>query len=126
MNTARMAGILIMVFTGLIWIMAIGGQANAQTYPALVAPAESSGHGKIMEGIRHYNKGHWGQALDFFDEAAKKDPKLAEAHYNAALCLDKLNLHTDAVDSFKKALGLAPENPAITESSILKSHLEMP
>jgi len=39
--------------------------------------------------------------------------------------LDKMRNHEEATDAFKQAAALAPENPAITDSSILKKHLGM-
>jgi len=33
--------------------------------------------------------------------------------------------HEEATDAFKQAAALAPKNPAITDSSILKKHLGM-
>jgi Flp pilus assembly protein TadD len=39
--------------------------------------------------------------------------------------LDKMGKHEDATASFKKALELAPNDPAIKESEILKKHVGM-
>ena len=51
------------------------------------------------------------------------DGKLAEAHYNLALSLDKLGKHEEATTHFKKAAELAPKNPKIVDSPILKKHI---
>ena len=75
------------------------------------------------EGIAHYNLGHWDMAKTHFEAAIKADPKLAEAHYNLALSLDKLGAHTDATDHFKKAAELAPGNTAITDSVTYRRHV---
>jgi tetratricopeptide (TPR) repeat protein len=79
---------------------------------ALMAPASSPGRAINDEGVGHYKQGHW-------------DANLAEAHYNLALSLDKMGKHEDATGSFKKAAELAPTNPAIKDSPILKKHLGM-
>ena len=66
--------------------------------------------------------------VDFVERAKrffKADANLAEAHYNLALSLDKMGKHEDATGSFKKAAELAPTNPAIKDSPILKKHLGM-
>ncbi|TMQ31015.1 MAG: tetratricopeptide repeat protein [Nitrospirae bacterium] len=57
--------------------------------------------------------------------ALKADAKLAEANYTVGRSLDKMRNHEEATDAFKQAAALAPENPAITDSSILKKHLGM-
>lgn len=98
---------------------------NAQTAPALSAPTGAEDGGHNAEGIQHYNKAHWGKAEEHFREAVKADPKLAEAHYNLALSLDKLGKHREAVKFFGSAFKLAPDNPSIAGSKILKAHLGM-
>jgi len=78
------------------------------------------------EGIAHYNMGHWSVARDHFVSAIKADPNLAESHFNLALALDKLDLHSEATTHFKKAAELAPGNSAITQSSAYRSHTASP
>ncbi len=92
---------------------------------ALMAPAGSLGRADNDEGVSHYKQGHWDVASDWFKKAIKADPNLAEASYNLALSLDKMGKHEDATASFKKAAELAPTNPAIKDSPILKKHLGM-
>jgi Tfp pilus assembly protein PilF len=92
---------------------------------ALMAPASSPGRAINDEGVGHYKQGHWDVASEGFKKAIKADSNLAEAHYNLALSLDKMGKHEDATGSFKKAAELAPTNPAIKDSPILKKHLGM-
>ena len=92
---------------------------------ALMSPASSPGKPDNDEGVGHYKQGHWDVATDWFKKAVKADPNLAEAHYNLALSLDKMGKHEDATAAFKKAAELAPANPAIKDSAILKKHLGM-
>ena len=92
---------------------------------ALMAPPSSPGRAINDEGVGHYKQGHWDVASEGFKKAIKADPNLAEAHYNSALSLDKMGKHEDATASFKKAAELAPTNPAIKDSPILKKHLGM-
>jgi Flp pilus assembly protein TadD len=77
------------------------------------------------EGIEHFGQGHWDVAKKHFMEAAKEDPKSAEAHYNLGLVLDKSGDHKAATEHFKTALELGKENPEIQNSGILKAHLKM-
>jgi Flp pilus assembly protein TadD len=100
---------------------AVTTSAGADT--ALMSPASSPGRADNDEGVGHYKQGHWDVATDWFKKAVKADPKLAEAHYNLALSLDKMGKHEDATVAFKKAADLAPANPAIKDSAILKKHL---
>jgi Tfp pilus assembly protein PilF len=46
-------------------------------------------------------------------------------HYNVALTFDKMGKHEEAKASFQKALELAPNDPAIRDSEILKRHVGM-
>ncbi len=85
----------------------------------------SKGETHNVEGIEHYGQGHWDVALKHFMEAAKADPKSAEAHYNLALTLDKTGDHKGATAHFKTAYDLGKENPEIQNSGILKAHLKM-
>jgi len=78
------------------------------------------------EGIVHYDMGDWSGARDHFASAIKADPNLAESHFNLALALDKLELHSEATTHFKKAAELAPGNSAITESSAYRDHTDSP
>lgn len=98
---------------------------NAKTFSALEAPAGAGDEGHNAEGIKHYNKGHWKKAEEHFRGAVKADPKLAEAHYNLALSLDKLGNHREATKYFGSAFKLAPDNSSIAGSKILKGHLGM-
>ena len=92
---------------------------------ALMAPAEAAGAAENNEGVGHYKEGHWDVSEKHFNKAIEAGPDLAEAHYNLALTLDKLGNHGDATNQFRKALELAPDNPKIKDSQILKDHLGM-
>jgi Flp pilus assembly protein TadD len=102
-----------------------GGGATATADSALMAPASSAGRMDNDEGVGHYKQGHWDVAEGHFRKAIKADPNLAEAHYNLGLALDKMSKHDEATTEFKKAAELAPTNPAIKDSPILKKHIAM-
>jgi tetratricopeptide (TPR) repeat protein len=63
--------------------------------------------------------------MEHYRKAVKADPNSAVVHYNVALTLDKMGKHEDATASFKKALELAPDDPSIKDSEILKKHVGM-
>lgn len=91
----------------------------------LKAAAGSKAESHINQGIEHYEKGHWDVAEKHFSEAAKDDPKCAEARYDVALVLDKKGDHAGATKHFKTAYDLGKDNPEIQNSDILKKHLKM-
>ena len=90
---------------------------------ALLATAGDPGAGDNAEGINHYQQEHWDVAQEHFNKALAINPDLPEGHYNLALALDKLGNHGGATEHFKMALNLAPEDPRIKDSGILKSHV---
>jgi Flp pilus assembly protein TadD len=99
-------------------------EAPAEMKPApLTAPVSSAGQKANAEGVTHAQQGHWDVAESHFRKALEADPKLAEAHYNLGLALDKLDRHDEAKAAFEKALELAPNNSMITESPVLKKHM---
>ena len=89
----------------------------------LATPASSSARMENDEGTGHYQQGHWDVAIEHYRKAVKADPNSAVVHYNVALTLDKMGKHEDATASFKKALELAPNDPSIKDSEILKKHV---
>ena len=88
----------------------------------MMAPASSPGRGANDEGVSQAQQGHWDVAEGHFKKAIEADPKLAEAQFNLGLALDKLGKHGEATAAFKTALELAPTNPKIKDSPILKKH----
>ena len=99
----------------------------ATSVPLTISPASNATAAQHnSEGIAEYDVGHWSVAREHFASAIKADPNLAESHFNLALALDKLDLHSEASTHFKKAAELAPGNSAITQSSAYKSHTASP
>jgi Flp pilus assembly protein TadD len=83
----------------------------------------SPGRADNDEGVSQYKQGNMDGATDRFQKAIKSDPKSAEAQYNLGLSFDKMGKHDEATAAFKQAVALAPANPAIKDSAILKKHL---
>ena len=90
---------------------------------ALMSAVGSPGQADNDEGVSQYKQGHMDVATDRFQKALKSDPKSAEAQYNLGLSFDKMGRHDEATAAFKQAIALAPANPAIKDSPILKKHL---
>ena len=114
---------LLMIVAGCDYGKSGGGAPAGDS--ALMAPAGSAGRMENDEGVGHYKQGHWDVAEGHYRKALAADAKLAEAHYNLGLALDKEGKHEAATASFKKAAELAPTNPAIKDSAILKKHIGM-
>lgn len=101
-------------------------QATIRAGPAdgaLQAPVYSAGRLENDEGVRHYRDGEWDLAAHHFRRALTSDPDMAEAHFNLALAFVRLGKHRDAKKEFKHAIDLAPVNPQIAESIILRKYL---
>jgi tetratricopeptide (TPR) repeat protein len=93
----------------------------------LILPEDSNteANGHNNEGISHYNQGHYDLALKHFKIASSIASGVGEAHYNEALCLDKLGRHGDATNQFYAARKKAHANEAILKSGILNAHAPM-
>jgi Tfp pilus assembly protein PilF len=56
-------------------------------------------------------------------KAITADPDLAEAHFNLALAMDKLDKPHDARAAFKKAVELTPDDQRMKDASVLKQYI---
>lgn len=90
---------------------------------ALLAIGGSAGAKENDEGVTHFQQEHWDVAQEHFNKALAINPDLPEGQYNLALALDKLGNHGEATNHFNLALNLAPEDPRIKDSGILKAHV---
>ena len=76
-----------------------------------------------LQGIDQYQRGKWKEALSLFRAAMKQDPQFPEVHFNAALTLHQLGRHEEAAGEFRRAGDLAPDNPAIVQSTLYRNYL---
>jgi Tfp pilus assembly protein PilF len=112
-----------------VLILTVPVLLTACVTPSLPLPANAGANAvagqQNAEGIKSYDMGHWETAKGHFEAAIKAEPMLAEAHYNLALTLDKLDNHELARNHFRIAAELAPHNTAITESSAYRHHMDV-
>ena len=87
------------------------------------AKAEAKKHN--LEGIDHWQQGHYDVALKHFNMASKIDGSSGEVHFNEAISYDKVDQHGVATKHFGVALKKAGGNPQVKNSPILKGHLGM-
>ena len=87
------------------------------------AKAEAKKHN--LEGIEHWQQGHYDVALKHFGVASKIDGSSGEIHFNEAISYDKVDQHGVATKHFGVALKKAGGNPQVSNSPILKGHLGM-
>ena len=110
-------------------ILVTDSLAGEKPYKSLALEAAGADKSKAAEtnndGVRHFRGGrHWTEAGEYFEDALKKDPNLAEAHFNLALVHHKKGRHGKAKEHFKKAAELAPGDERIQSSKVLKEHLK--
>jgi tetratricopeptide (TPR) repeat protein len=124
--TSTVLGGILIGLIGLIGCTNYGGGGGGGG-GALMAPegANPAAANPNNEGVSHYAQGHYDVAKDYFQKAEAADPNLAEAHYNLGLVNDSMGNHGEATAEFQKAADLAPNNPKIMQSEILKKHLGM-
>ena len=71
-------------------------------------PQDSQFETLFQQGNLMLQAGRFAEALDSFDELAKRDPEAPAAHYFRGLALGNLERHEEAAIAFKNALDLAP------------------
>ncbi len=114
----------ILTFLVIVFILAAPMAVLANEGPMkLAAGASDEAKGHNQEGIDHWNKGHFDVALKHFQAASKIDKSQGAAHFNEAICLDKLGKHGDATMHFKAAKKNAGGDKMILESAILNAHI---
>ena len=81
---------------------------------------EQNGKGFSFVGIHRYE-----DALACFEEAARLDPKDAEAHENKALCLGVFGRNDEALACFEEAVGLGTGDLAATHVNMGRCLLDL-
>jgi|GEM_PF-2003665 serine/threonine-protein kinase len=68
------------------------------------------------EGERRARAGDWAKALDMFNYALRKDPKLPGAWNNKGTALYHLGMYNEALAAFEEALKLSPDNADVLKN----------
>ena len=116
--------ILITALSFLSLPMLVFAEEMPMSFP-MIEGSNAEAHKHNEEGIMHYNKGNFEEALKHFSMASKIDSGVGESHFNEALCLDKIGKHGDATMHFKAAKKNAHGNDKIINSAILNEHIGM-
>ena len=80
----------------------------------------------FTEGNRLFREGQWEAARKQFQSAVERQPDLAEAHYNIALCTDLMGDQAGAKKHYIEAANLAPGNKVIWNSPPLRRYGHVP
>jgi len=122
----KKTALLLMMFL-LVSCSGKGGGGTTAQIPSLMSPSDMSNEAasKNNEGVDHLGMGHYDVSKPLFEAALAAKPNFAEAHFNLAVTLDGLGKHTEATESFKKALEFGKDNPKISGDALLKKHLGM-
>ena len=108
----------------LVTLLLIGINSTVMAQ-AIMPLTGTKGAATINEGIRLYNQGKWDASSSQFQNALKKNPRSAIAHYNnLPLALDRMGIREKASHHFKKASKLGRMNSFIRNSPILQQHLQ--
>ncbi|WNM56439.1 tetratricopeptide repeat protein [Candidatus Nitrospira allomarina] len=111
-------------------MMAAGGCASDKPAPltALAPPpnVETQVLQVMTEGKRLFDEGRWEAARQQFQVAVQQQADLAEAHYNLALCMDKMGDQAGAKKHFIEAANLAPGDKVIWNSPPLRRYGNVP
>ncbi|MEC4672929.1 MAG: tetratricopeptide repeat protein [Nitrospirota bacterium] len=84
----------------------------------------TQGAESINGGVNHYHQRNWNSAVSQFQQALKKNPNSAVAHYNLGLTLRQMGQQDKAVQHFRKASQFGRSNLFIRNSSEVKKSLE--
>lgn len=98
----------------------IAGCASQKAAPltVLAAPAGTTAKAAelMTEGNRLAAAQDWQGAKQAYQAAATAQPDLAEAHYNLAVCLDRLGAKAEAKKHYMTAANLAPGHKVIWDA----------
>ncbi len=69
----------------------------------------ASAEGLYFTGLMSLWKEDYRSALPYFEEAVKKNPRYAEAHFQIGYCNVELGHHTEAIEAFKQIIRINPD-----------------
>lgn len=72
----------------------------------------------VAMGVLEYENNNLFEAADAFGRALRLEPRRVEPHYNMGLVYETAGKYSQAVESYEKALELAPDEPTVMENLI--------
>ncbi len=100
--------------------------------PMESALTRAAGHLRIAEALAPHSaealnaaallamaQGEWERSLALADEAARRSPSSAEAHYRRAVALIRLGRHGEALDALRRASLVDPLSPVVNATLVL-------
>ncbi|GJL66209.1 MAG: hypothetical protein NPIRA05_11800 [Nitrospirales bacterium] len=106
-----------------LWVL-MGLGCVTSTGPLATLPIVSPTASELnLSGIQAYNDGQWELAQQRFEDALRADDQLPEVYFNLALTFHKQEEHQQAIEYFRRAGELAPQNDSIVQSSVYRNHL---
>jgi Tfp pilus assembly protein PilF len=120
----RMKISMIVVMIGAMLAGCAGSSAKPSSGPTLQPPAGATPQAAVAmeEGNKLFASGDWQAAKGRYEAAIAAQSSMAEAHYNLALTLDKLNEQDVADKHYVEAANLAPGNRVIWNSRKFRRH----
>lgn len=98
---------------------------SSQAWGQVVMPLSGTpGAESINGGVSQFYQQNWNSAVAQFQQALKKDPNSAVAHYNLGLALRQMGQQNKAAEHFKFASQYGASNPFIWNSPEVKQALE--
>ncbi len=98
--------------------------AGPKAAPVTILPAPAGTSAKaapfMSEGDRLATANDWAAASQAYRSAVAAQEDLAEAHYNLAVCLDRMGDKTEAKKHYITAANLAPGNKVIWDAPPLR------
>ncbi len=124
----KLIGYLAIIVGGIVGMFGCSSQPDPLPQRTLSAPSGThpSALTFLNTGNERFAEGRWGAAKVQYEQAVKTQPKLAEAHYNLALALEKLGDSEQARHHYIEAANLAPGHKVIWDSPPLRRYGNVP
>ncbi len=121
---------LVRLGVGALIVLAMTGCTSDKPAPLMVLDPPPNTVTQVQtfltEGNRLFREGRWEGARQQFQSAVQAEPKLAEAHYNLALCMYKMGDQAGAKKHWKEATDFAPGNKVIWDHPFLRRYGDVP
>ena len=112
------------ILTLLVTLIITNCNKTTETPLLLPTAAEPSAKLHNNQGIEHFHKGEYLEALIEFTQANVADSTTGEIYFNLGLMQHLKGNHEKAKNFFKQARHFADGNKKILESKLIKKHLD--